>query len=305
MKVFISYSHQQDEWVLDRLAPVLECAGVEILIDQRNVGAGKDIGRQVLGSQDQADKQILVFSPDYFKSDWCIPEMNHALEINKQTGQELIIPVIRVSCESPEPLKNTRHVNLIDDGSEDEWKKLLDACEADLKIPAPYWLQKRDELRDVLGQDQSVNLVLDSKFNWRALLKHLKNPYITKNKIPDFKSVDLNSGAADTRRNLVKCIVNTFGGTPDFKEDGELAFLDRFFKGKHGWCRLEFQHMDTIKSKDDFDVKLFNALCHLVDERALLLFMISRDSLLNLLPNTDPRFNQVSSLATRCKMVKF
>jgi len=34
MKVFISYSHRQGEWVWSRLVPVLKAASAEVLIDK-------------------------------------------------------------------------------------------------------------------------------------------------------------------------------------------------------------------------------------------------------------------------------
>jgi hypothetical protein len=33
MKVFVSYSHRQGEWVLDALVPVLRASGCDILVD--------------------------------------------------------------------------------------------------------------------------------------------------------------------------------------------------------------------------------------------------------------------------------
>ncbi len=65
MKVFISYSHQQSEWVTDRLTPCLRSGGAEVLIDQDRFEAGKALVGQMDSTQDQADLNVLVFSPHY------------------------------------------------------------------------------------------------------------------------------------------------------------------------------------------------------------------------------------------------
>jgi hypothetical protein len=40
-KVFVSYSHQQGDWVWDRLVPVLRAGGAEVLIDREQFTAGR------------------------------------------------------------------------------------------------------------------------------------------------------------------------------------------------------------------------------------------------------------------------
>ena len=40
MKIFVSYSHRQGEWVRDALVPVLRASGSEILIDWERFKAG-------------------------------------------------------------------------------------------------------------------------------------------------------------------------------------------------------------------------------------------------------------------------
>ncbi len=42
-KVFISYSHQQEEWVLQRLKPCLDAGGAEVLIDAERFRAGRTL----------------------------------------------------------------------------------------------------------------------------------------------------------------------------------------------------------------------------------------------------------------------
>ena len=61
-KVFVSYNHQQGEWVWDRLRPCLKAGGAEVLIDSERFEVGKAVVGQMDTVQDQADKHLLVLS---------------------------------------------------------------------------------------------------------------------------------------------------------------------------------------------------------------------------------------------------
>lgn len=65
MKVFVSYSHAQGEWVLDRLVPCLKAGGAGVLIDVERFRAGGGVHRQMDATQDQADRHVLVLSAAY------------------------------------------------------------------------------------------------------------------------------------------------------------------------------------------------------------------------------------------------
>jgi hypothetical protein len=39
LKIFISYNHQQADWVKDALVPCLDAGGAEVIVDYRNFGA--------------------------------------------------------------------------------------------------------------------------------------------------------------------------------------------------------------------------------------------------------------------------
>jgi hypothetical protein len=47
-RVFVSYSHQQGQWVWERLVPILRAAGcAEVLIDRERFRAGRGVKGQV------------------------------------------------------------------------------------------------------------------------------------------------------------------------------------------------------------------------------------------------------------------
>jgi hypothetical protein len=64
MKVFVSYSHQQGEWVRDHLVPVLKASGPQILIDWERLRAGYAVVGEMAATQDEADRHLLVIMSD-------------------------------------------------------------------------------------------------------------------------------------------------------------------------------------------------------------------------------------------------
>lgn len=80
LKIFVSYSHQQSDWVRDRLIPVLRAGGLEVLFDER-FRAARALVAEMDALQDQADRHVLVLSSDYLKSSPCKHEMNRAVAL--------------------------------------------------------------------------------------------------------------------------------------------------------------------------------------------------------------------------------
>ncbi len=78
-KVFISYCHQQGEWVWNRLVPCLRAGGAQVLIDRERFEAGKGLLGQMDAVQDEADINVLVLSADYLASPNCLHEMARAV----------------------------------------------------------------------------------------------------------------------------------------------------------------------------------------------------------------------------------
>ena len=60
MKLFVSYSHAQSDWVQDRLVPVLEAGGAEVFIDYRHFAAGHTVIGQMDTWQGQAERHALA-----------------------------------------------------------------------------------------------------------------------------------------------------------------------------------------------------------------------------------------------------
>ena len=78
-RFFISYNHEQRDWVRNSLLPILKASETDYYIDLERMEGGKPITSQTDRWQDDADIQVLLFSREYLESDYCIHEMERAL----------------------------------------------------------------------------------------------------------------------------------------------------------------------------------------------------------------------------------
>jgi len=285
-KVFISYSHRQGDWVWDRLVPVLKAGGSEVLIDRERFEAGRALPGQMDSTQDEAEVNVLVLSPDYLASGPCRHEMERAVARDPRFENGVVVPVKRVEVELPEAIRrpNPLCADLTNDGQAKPWDLLLEACGADLGTDAPAWLAARDEVRRFLERGQSVNLVVDGAVKWKELLADLQ-----RGDLSDLVAVDLERGTTVSRRGLVAEILRAFGVVAAVPpEPHDLEELDRFLSARRR-SRLALTHFHMVAYRPAFDLDLFAALRYLVTEsRQLVLLVQSRRPFSTLLPAGHP-----------------
>jgi hypothetical protein len=137
MKVFVSYSHAQSDWVRNRLVPCLEAGGAEVLIDWKLFTAGRTVLGQMDSTQDWAEKHILVLSAEHLASPMCVHEMHCALALDPGFVRDIMVPVQRDDAAVPAAIKSSLYVDLRDDTRADQWELLLQACGASLVAAAP------------------------------------------------------------------------------------------------------------------------------------------------------------------------
>ena len=134
--VFISYSHQQADWVRRRLAPVLKAAGATLTLDVIDGEPGKSLTPQMNEWVDGADRIVAVMSEAYWKSAACQHEWTRALARDPDFSRgKTIIPLLREDCDLPDEIisANPLYLKLIYDRVEDQWQKLLEACGGSLE----------------------------------------------------------------------------------------------------------------------------------------------------------------------------
>ena len=282
-KVFVSYCHAQADWVRNRLIPILRAGGTEPLFDG-SFEAGKAVVGQMDATQDQADRHLLVLSPEYLKSPMCLHEMKRAVALDPDFLRGLVIPVKRVSVSLPDEIRipNPLYVSL-DEARErdsDLWQKVLTACEARWTGSAPLWLEARDETLLYLERGQSVCLTVSGDAPWRSLLDDLARSGI------QAATVDFEKAATHTRKGLVDEVFAGLGSTHRASsESTALAELERYLEASGSRPTAFLLHFDRAKR---FDGDFFAALRSWIDRRLLVVLFQSRRPFMDIVPADDP-----------------
>lgn len=275
MKIYISYCHQQGDWVWDCLVPVLKAGGAEVLIDRERFEAGKAIEGQMDDLQDQADRQVLVLSPEYLGSSYCCHEMDRAIDTDPDFSSGSLIPLLRADCTLPDRIQvpNPLYVDLREDTRDEPWDVLFTACDIDLGVTGSHWLEVRDELLQHLQSERSVNLVVSGKnVAWRALIDHLTERPATR-----MIQVDLYSARTINRPGLLACMLSEDVGAfnlPPVPQD--LGEFQRILERRTRPTRIAIIHFDNAPHRQ-YGRDLFTTLRYLVtEERKLVLLIQSR-----------------------------
>ena len=271
MKVFVSYSHKQGTWVREQLVPVLRAGGVEVLIDRDRFQAGMGIVGQMDATQDEADKQILVLSPDYLASNMCKHEMRRAVLLDPNFKKKIVIPLMRVKCTLPASLKkpNPLYVNLRNDKKSDQWDLLLKSFKTDLGCHVPDWLKARDDIVRALQRNRSVNLITGEGTAWKALLAHVKQEWIN-----ELGIVDLQRPAAASRRGLIRTLLAAIGAATQVPPEPEdLVTLDDTLS-RRAISHVALIHFHYVQSRSHYGPDLFHALRYMAMEARKLVLLI-------------------------------
>jgi hypothetical protein len=257
------------------------------LIDRDRFQAGKAVVGQMDQTQDQADKHILVFSEDYLGNKYCKHEMTRALKSDPKFKHGVVVPVMRGGCALPSTISRWNpplYVDLQDDKQADQWRLLLQSCDADLGTTAPDWLAARDAIVRLLGRGESVNLVVRGEPKWRALLD-----YMVREHLPGLALVNLEDPDTTSRRGLLAAISQALGQRAALPEQpGDLSGFKSLIMTRSG-STVGLIHFDLAPHRPYYDVDLFAALRYFImDARSLVLLVESRTRFAALLPPDHP-----------------
>ncbi len=285
VKVFVSYAHADGEWVWRSLKPVLEAAGVEVLIDRERLRAGYQVVGEMDRVQDQAAVHALVVTSAYLASPMCRHEMGRALACDPAFEHGRVVLVRRDDADWPETLRGPLYPDLCDDQNPQPWRLLLEACHADLKAAAPVWLAARDEVERALERYESVNLVVSGAAEARPLVKHLQE-----GAFPDLGVVDLENGGTAARWALLEAILDAWGGAAPLphEQPEDLVVFARVAstRARGRIALLNFDLVASVERRKAYGTNLFAALRNLSHtERCLTLLVESRRPFAELIPD--------------------
>ena len=175
MKVFVSYAHQQQDWVRGSLVPVLEASGAEVLVDYKHFRASRRVIGQMDDLQDQADRQLLVITAAYLASPHCCHEMERALALDPNFDGDRVVPIRRDDAPLPDAIRDPDplYVDLRKDDAADPWRLLIEQAGGVLHMDAPAWLAALDQAKRHLERHECVNLLVRGDVDWRAWLHQL------------------------------------------------------------------------------------------------------------------------------------
>ena len=254
MNVFVSYSHEQGEWVRNELVPVLRASGTKPLVDWERFRAGEALVGQMDGMQDGADRHVLVITRDYLSSPYCLHEMDRAISLDCDFAAGIVIPVKLDDAKLPRRIQkpNPVYVDFNQSREARQWRLLIDQVGGKLMVDAPTWLSVRDQVVRHLRRKESVNIVCNKSIDWHsihAIVDNIKLEYIN-----ELAYVDLTQGTTVTRRGLVRQIVSSFGSGADIpKEPNDIIEMSRFFDHQDESSYLAITNFELVFSREKLD----------------------------------------------------
>jgi len=158
-KVFISYSHKDKDWVRDWLLPRLEKEELQTHIDFRDFEIGVPSVVNMERAVEQCAKTILVFTPDWVKSEWCNFE-GIMLQTEDPIGlKKKILPLMLDHCVLPPRLKIFTYADFQDENNWGfQFERLLKQIKkdfAEVEEPAVKFPALADKSINIAGLPQT------------------------------------------------------------------------------------------------------------------------------------------------------
>ena len=91
---FICYNSEDSSWVCHDLLQQLEASQISTVIHHRDFLPGSVLEETIRDSIDMSRYTVLVLSPDFLASNWCLLEMHLARSRIISEGRDVIVPII-------------------------------------------------------------------------------------------------------------------------------------------------------------------------------------------------------------------
>jgi hypothetical protein len=136
--VFISYNHQNSDWVRKALLPRLEREGLRVCVDYRDFEIGAPSLVNIENAVELSRKTLLVLTPDWIASQWTEFEAL-LIQTKDPAGRgRRILPLMVESCQLPDRLQVFTYLDLTNPGEFDfQMQRLVAAIRSTPLPPAP------------------------------------------------------------------------------------------------------------------------------------------------------------------------
>jgi tetratricopeptide (TPR) repeat protein len=126
--VFISYSHKDEEWVVNTLLPSLEDAGLRVCIDFRDFVPGKPSRANMRDACKESAYTVLVMTPAWVASEWTSFESLLSFLHDPAGKRQRTVPMMIEQCDIPEDIQIFTYVDFLrKDRADIGWKQLFTA----------------------------------------------------------------------------------------------------------------------------------------------------------------------------------
>jgi len=137
---FISYSHQDGNWVRNVLLARLESEGLRVCIDTRDFEVGVPSLVNIENAVDQSRKTLLVLTPNWLASEWTAFESLLVHSEDPAGRRRRMLPLMVQDCRDqlPKRLKMFTYLDLTDPAQLDtQMERLVGAVRAAPSQPSP------------------------------------------------------------------------------------------------------------------------------------------------------------------------
>ena len=132
---FVSYTSTDKAWA-EWIGFVLEEEGFTAVIQAWDFRPGSNFVLEMQRAATEADRTIMVLSPDYLKSQFASPEWAAAFAQDPQGLKRKLVPVMVRQCQPPGLLSSVVHISLVGEDESAAQGLLLNGLNAKRAKPA-------------------------------------------------------------------------------------------------------------------------------------------------------------------------
>ncbi|XP_046563469.1 uncharacterized protein LOC124272339 [Haliotis rubra] len=173
--VFFSYEISDREWV-EEVTRRLESPemGFRCSMHERDFHGGKRIIENITEHIRLSEKTVLVLSPDFIQSHWCMFEIEMGMILSMEESQLLVVPVMVKRCFVPDSIKTLTYIDATP--GNDWWQRFIGAIVSKEDLRGN--LTGTKELR-IEPRHGNMDALVELSSNFKCPLgEQLRTPYI-------------------------------------------------------------------------------------------------------------------------------